>query len=166
MDKDDKMDKKIIAITGTPGAGKTYLYLNLLLQLLRQRLGKFVFIVLDFKSELCDLLQKIYLPALLWELDPKQRQQVLDDFAVIDPFSKHSLPPFQILKEIPGVGAEPGGAAGGVHLALRDHAGQPVDPDLPGTADAASLLRGGRRRRRPGRAAPGADGAPRARLRG
>lgn len=86
-------------VTGSTGAGKTFLVLGLLLQLLEQEVCTLV--VVDMKGELTQILLELGLPALSTRMGPR----LLQNLRIIQPFGKH-LPSLRITEPEVGVPRE------------------------------------------------------------
>jgi hypothetical protein len=81
--------------TGATGAGKSYLALSLVEQLLARRPSGIV--VVDMKGELADLLREKSIPALVGSLPEDRGREILERIAVIAPFDEAATPPLQVL---------------------------------------------------------------------
>lgn len=82
-------------VTGATGSGKSYWAVSALLQLLRHRPSGVV--VLDMKGELASDLRKVWLPALVASLPDERARDLARRIAVIAPFDRDAVPPFQVL---------------------------------------------------------------------
>ncbi len=92
------------SVTGASGAGKTFLVLLMLLELLRSGLRGVV--LLDMKGEVSDLLLRSFLPAWIGGVGQVERDAVLRDLVVLDPFAPDALPPLNVLRRDPQVAIE------------------------------------------------------------
>lgn len=88
-------------VTGSTGAGKSFLVLSLLLQRLRRERGGVVLI--DMKGEFAELLRKVVLPAFAASLPPEDLARFVSKVAVLAPFDPNAVPPFQVLARDPGL---------------------------------------------------------------
>lgn len=95
-------------VLGASGAGKTRAVAGIAMDLFRRIAaapGSMAVWVADHKSEFVGLLRAL-LADLVRELPVEQREALLGQIVVIDPFSTSALVPLQILKSEPGVAPE------------------------------------------------------------